>query len=253
MVMPSDKAANAVTEPPGAPPPAASGKLSEAPPTFTLWQKVQIAVASWVGYLAVALIGRSLRFEIHGWENWEVARKLGQGMVYTFWHEQIFAATWFWRKRGIVVMSGLAFDSQYTARIIRWHGFGVARGSASRGGKRAFLEMVRRVRAGADAAFTIDGPRGPRYVAKPGSVLLAKATGAAILCFHIALRHAYVFRKSWDQTQIPYPFSKAAIFIAPPLVVSRDADDQELARKVAEVQATLDELRRRGEHWAGIY
>ena len=84
---------------------------------FKLWQRLQIAVASVVGYLAVALVGRTLRFEVHGWENWEAARKLGKGLIYTFWHREIFAATWFWRKRGIVVMTSRNFDGEYIARI----------------------------------------------------------------------------------------------------------------------------------------
>ena len=223
--------------------------LQENPRAFTLWERVQIFFASWIGYLAVLLIGRTLRFEVYGWENWEAARKIGKGLIYTFWHREIFAATWFWRKRGIVVMTSQNFDGEYIARIIERHGCGAARGSSSRGGTRALVEMIRCLRKGVDTAFSIDGPRGPRFVAKQGSVLLAKPTGAAILCFHIALRKAYVFRKSWDQTQIPYPFTRAAIFIAPPILVSPDADEEEQSRKLQEVQATLDELRGRGDLW----
>jgi lysophospholipid acyltransferase (LPLAT)-like uncharacterized protein len=216
---------------------------------FTRWQRLQISLASWIGYLAVLLIGWTLRWEVHGWENWEAARGIGKGLIYTFWHREIFAATWFWRKRGIVVMTSQNFDGEYIARIIERHGYGAARGSSSRGATRALGEMIRCLRQGRDTAFTIDGPRGPRFVAKPGSVLLAKPTGAAILCFHIALRSAYAFHKTWDQTQIPYPFTRAAAFIAPPILVSRDADEAEQVRKLEEVQATLDELRGKGNSW----
>ncbi|MCJ7503378.1 MAG: lysophospholipid acyltransferase family protein [Acidobacteriia bacterium] len=225
--------------------------LQENLRTFTLWQRLQIFLASWIGYLAVLLIGRTLRLEVYGWENWEAARKTGKGLIYTFWHREIFPATWFWRRRGIVVMTSQNFDGEYIARIIQRHGFGAARGSSSRGAYRALGEMVRCLRHGADTAFTIDGPRGPRFVAKPGAVLLAKATGAAILCFHIALRKAYVFRKTWDQTQIPCPFGRAAVFIAPPILVSPEANEEEQTRKHQEVQAALDQLRERGEAWAG--
>jgi lysophospholipid acyltransferase (LPLAT)-like uncharacterized protein len=228
---------------------SAAPRLEENPRAFTFWQRVQIAAASVAGYLAVWLVGRTLRFEVHGWENWEAARRLGKGLIYTFWHREIFAATWFWRKRGIVVMTSQNFDGEYIARIIQWHGYGAARGSSSRGAGRALVEMIRCHRAGHDTAFTIDGPRGPRYVAKRGSVILSRASGAAILCFHIALRKTFVFRKSWDQTQFPYPFSPAAVFIAPPIVVSPDADETEQDAKQQEVQLALDELRSDGEKW----
>lgn len=225
--------------------------LQENPRTFTRWERIQIFFAGWVGYLAVLLLGRTMRWEVHGWENWAAARKTGKGLIYTFWHREILPATWFWRRRGIVVMTSQNFDGEYIARIIQRHGYGAARGSSSRGASRALVEMIRCLRQGLDTAFTIDGPRGPRFVAKPGAVLLAKATGAAILCFHIALRKAYVFRKTWDQTQIPCPFGRAAMFIAPPILVSPEANEEEQTRKHQEVQAALDQLRERGEAWAG--
>lgn len=245
-----EKFASTLEEQEVAQPPETGVRLEENPRSFTLWQRVQILIASWVGYLAVLLIGRTLRWEVVGWESWEGARKIGKGLIYTFWHREIFSACWFWRKRGIVVMTSQNFDGEYIARIIQRHGYGAARGSSTRGASRALAEMVAGLKAGRDAAFTIDGPRGPRFVAKRGSVLLAKATGAAILCFHVALRRAYVFPKSWDQTQIPYPFSRAAMFIAPPIVVPPGASEDEQSRKLQEVQATLDELRKRGEEWA---
>jgi lysophospholipid acyltransferase (LPLAT)-like uncharacterized protein len=217
--------------------------------TFTRWQRVQIFLATWIGYFAVLLVGRSLRWEIFGWGNWETARQMGKGLVYTCWHREIFAGSWFWRKRRIVVMASQNFDGEYITRILQKHGYGAARGSSSRGGGKALAEMIRCLRQGLDTVLTIDGPRGPRFVAKPGSVQLAKATGAAILCFHAAVRRAFVFRKSWDLTEFPFPFTRAALFVAPPIVVPHNADRAEQARKLQQVQATLDELRNRAEQW----
>lgn len=244
-----EKLASALDQRPPARTVEASVDLEENPRPFTRWQRVRIFFASWIGYLAILLIGRTLRWEVVGWENWEAARKLGKGLIYTFWHREIFGAAWFWRKRGIVVMTSQNFDGEYIARIIRKHGCGAARGSSSRGATRALAEMIRCLQDGRDSAFSIDGPRGPRFVAKPGSVLLAKATCAAILCFHVALRHTYVFKKSWDLFQIPYPFSRAVMLIAPPILVSPEASAEEQSLKLREVQSALDELRRRGEAW----
>jgi hypothetical protein len=224
-------------------------RLEASPGGFTRWQRVQIFLATWIGYLAVLLIGRTLRWEIFGWRNWEEARRLGKGLIYTFWHREIFAATWFWRKRGIVVMTSRNFDGEYIAHIIQMHGYGAARGSSSRGARKALGEMIQCLRQGLDTAFTIDGPRGPRFVAKSGSVVLSKATGAAIVCFHAAARHRYTFRKSWDQTEFPLPFSRAAVFIARPIVVPRDAGEAQVNHKLQEVQTALDQLRARAELW----
>ncbi len=227
----------------------ANATLSANPRRFTRWQRLQISAAAWAGYYLTTVIGRSLRWEIHGWENWEAARRAGKGLIYTFWHREICSATWLWRKRGIVVMTSQNFDGEYIARIIGKHGYGAARGSSSRGASRALVEMIRALERGRDAAFTIDGPRGPRFIAKQGSVILSRATGGAILCFHIEPLHSHVFRKSWDLFQLPRPFSRAAAFIAPPIFVPRQSGEGELSAKLQEVQLTLDELQRKGNAW----
>ncbi len=216
---------------------------------FSAGERLKISIAAQLGALMVFVVGRNLRWEIHGWENWEAAQSFGHGLIYTFWHREICAATWFWRKRGIVVMTSQNFDGEYIARIINRYGYGAARGSSSRGAGRALAQMVRCLKNGLDAAFTTDGPRGPRFVAKQGSVILAKATGAAILCFHIAPRRAYTFRKSWDRFQIPCPFTRCALFIAPPIRVDRDAGPDEQVAKLSEVQAALDQLCSQGAAW----
>lgn len=243
------KSSNAVAPATAVHPGESADEIAENPRPFTLWERAQIFIATWVGYLAVLLIGRSLRWDVHGWENFEAAERSGKSLIYAFWHAEIFSATWFWRQRGIVVMTSQNFDGEYIGRIIRLHGYGASRGSSSRGGMRALVEMVRLVRKGRPAAFTLDGPRGPRHVAKPGAVALARATGAPILCFHIVPERAWVFRKSWDRTEIPKPFSRAAIFIAPPILVSADASEVEQTRKLEQVQATLDELVKQGFTW----
>ncbi len=224
-------------------------KLGENSRLFTRRERVQIFFATWIGYLAVLAIGRSLRWEVVGWENYEAALRMGKSFIVTFWHCEIFAAIWFWRKRGMVVMTSRNFDGEYITRIIQKHGYAAARGSTSRGGARVLVEMIRSLRKDREAAVTPDGPRGPRFLAKPGVVLLAKATGAAILCFHIVPQRAWIFRKSWDRTEFPQPFSRTAIFIAPPILVAPDADEEEQSRKLAEVQWTLDGLVRQGEAW----
>ena len=199
--------------------------------SFSFAQRLQIAAAGWIGSLILTLVGRTWRWTVIGWENWEAARRMGEGLIYTFWHREVSSATWFWRKRGIVVMTSQNFDGEIIARVILKQGYGAARGSSSRG---------------ADAAFTIDRPRGPRFVAKGGAVTLSRA---AILCFHMAPLHAHVFERSWDHHQIPYPFTRVAVFIAPPIVAPRRADASEMDRAQSRVQATLDDLRRQGDEW----
>jgi lysophospholipid acyltransferase (LPLAT)-like uncharacterized protein len=150
-------------------------------------------------------------------------------------------STYFWRRRGIVVMTSQSFDGEYIARFIQRFGYGAARGSSTRGGTGALVEMVKLMRAGCPTAFTIDGPRGPRHEAKMGAVLLAKKTGAPVLPFSVNAARYYA-PPSWDRLQVPLPFTRARVRIAPPIYVAPDADDAALEAKRDELQHALDEL-----------
>jgi lysophospholipid acyltransferase (LPLAT)-like uncharacterized protein len=216
---------------------------------FTLWQRVQIAAIARLGSLAVGLIGRSLRWQVYGLKNWASLERENIQVIFTFWHSEIFAATWYWRRRNILVLTSQNFDGEYIGRIIIKHGYGAARGSSSRGGARALVEMIRWLRKGGHAAVTVDGPRGPRRVVKPGVVTLARSSGAPLLCFHIVLERAWIFRKSWDKTEIPKPFSRAAIFIAPPFYIPADADEAAQTAALEQAQSVLDTLEEQGEDW----
>ena len=175
----------------------------------------------------------------------------GKRVIFTFWHGRIFPATYYWRNRGIVVMTSQSFDGEYTARFIQRFGYGAARGSSTRGGTGAIVEMVRLMRAGCPTAFTIDGPKGPRYVAKMGAVLLAKKTGHPILPFTITPVRFWE-AKSWDRFQVPKPFTRVRVDIAPPIFVPHDADEDLLEANRDELQQALDEINRRGDKWRAV-
>jgi lysophospholipid acyltransferase (LPLAT)-like uncharacterized protein len=214
---------------------------------YSFTDRLQIRAADLLFFLLINLIGRTIKFEIEGWEHWEAASSDGKLPIYTFWHNRVFLATYFWRRRRIVVMTSKSFDGEYIARFIQRFGYGAARGSSTRGATGAVIEMVRLMRAGCPMAFTIDGPKGPKYVAKMGAVLLAKKTGNPILPFTISTDRFWEARKSWDGFQVPRPFTRARVHIAAPIFVRPDADDTELQAKRDELQRALDELNRRGE------
>jgi lysophospholipid acyltransferase (LPLAT)-like uncharacterized protein len=218
--------------------------------SYPLKERFLIRAADLAFFLLIKVIGRTIRWQVEGWENWEDATRDGQVPIYTFWHNRVFLATYFWQKRRIVVMTSQSFDGEYIARFIQRFGYGAARGSSTRGGIGAIVEMVRLMRAGLPTAFTIDGPKGPRHVAKMGAVLLAKKTGKPILPFTITPRRFWESKKSWDRFQVPLPFTRARVDIASPIYVPPDADERVLEVKRDELQAVLDEINRRGKQWA---
>ena len=145
-------------------------------------------------------------------------------------------------------MTSRSLDGEYIARVIQRFGFVPIRGSSTRGGQRALLEMQTFVETGGGAAFTIDGPRGPRYVAKRGPVFLAKATGAAITPFYVAVEKKWMLN-TWDRFVIPKPFSRVLVQVAPRIFVQRDADDNALDAKYHQMQAELERITELAEEY----
>jgi lysophospholipid acyltransferase (LPLAT)-like uncharacterized protein len=218
-------------------------------PALSRWRQMQIPVISAAVYATLRLLGPTLRFEALGQHHFERIHAAGGRAILTFWHRSILSATWYWRHRGIVVLNTTNFDGQWTRRVIERLGYGTAQGSSSRGGLKGLAVMARRMDEGRDTAFTIDGPRGPRYVAKPGPVMLARRTGQPIVVFHIGLENAHTFEKSWDLLQVPSPFSRGIVVIAPPICVPTNADQKLMHEKHAEMQAALERVRDVAEAW----
>ncbi len=212
--------------------------------------RLKFRIVAHLGYWVMSLIGRTLRWQVEGWENFHSIGAAGKNVIYAFWHGRIFLATYFWRGRGIVVMTSRNRDGEYIAGVIRRFGYGAARGSSTRGGRGALVEMIRELRNHKDVGFAIDGPRGPRYVAKPGAVWVASKTGDAVFPFHMSADRRWVL-KSWDLFQIPKPFARVLVLMGSPIYVPQDAGEQELEAAQRKLQAALDELRTRGDaYWS---
>ena len=210
---------------------------------------MQIPVIAWAVYGVIRLLGPTLRSEIVGVHNAIQVRSAGEPAIGAFWHRCIFPAAWIWRGRGIVVLNTVNFDGQWTRRVIERLGFGTAQGSSTRGAIEGLTAMAAHLEAGRHVAFTIDGPRGPRYVAKPGAVILARRTGRPISVFHVGVERGVTFQKAWDLFRLPLPFSRTVMFVAPPIRVPTDAGSDTMKAKQAEVQAALERVRDLAESW----
>lgn len=214
---------------------------------FSLRQRILLALISWASYLAISVIGPTLRYAI----SWEEAPSQQDAtyekpVIYSFWHRAVFASAWLWRKIGIAVMVSRSFDGEYIARTIEKLGFVAVRGSSTRGGAAALLGLRSQLEQGNLVAFTIDGPRGPRYVAKPGPVLLSRASAMPMAAFYVALSDAWVLN-TWDALMIPKPFSRALVRFSAKVRVPADADEAQMAEFHRQLQAALERVTRFAE------
>jgi lysophospholipid acyltransferase (LPLAT)-like uncharacterized protein len=159
-------------------------------------------------------------------------------------------ATYRFRGLGIVVMISRNRDGEYIARIIKRFGYEVARGSSSKGSHAATVEILRSIKGGRDVGLSIDGPRGPRYVAKPGAAYLARKSGNPVVPFSISVEKKWMMN-SWDHFQIPKPYSRAIVLVGNPIYVHEKASEEEVEMAEAEIQRSLENLRDRGDSWWG--
>jgi lysophospholipid acyltransferase (LPLAT)-like uncharacterized protein len=209
---------------------------------FSLRQKLLLWLISRAGYLAISLIGPTLRYSI-SWEELPSPpdATYEKPVIYSFWHRAVFAGAWLWRKAGAAVMVSRSFDGEYIARTIEKLGFIAVRGSSSRGGATALRGLKNHLEQGTPVVFTIDGPRGPKYVAKPGPVLLSRASATPMAAFYVALSNAWVL-KTWDALMIPKPFSKALVRFSAKIRIPADANDEQLAEYHKQLQAALERV-----------
>jgi lysophospholipid acyltransferase (LPLAT)-like uncharacterized protein len=205
-------------------------------------KRLEVALIANLGYPLLAALGATYRYRVAGLEHLQAAQATGHP-IHAFWHGRILPGTIYFKRRGIVVITSENFDGEWIARIITKFGYGTARGSSSRGARKALLQLLRDVRE-RPVAFTLDGPRGPARVAQPGAVWLAKATGNPIIPFHLESNRHWTM-KSWDRTQVPKPFATIALVFGPPLRVPVDAGDEALAQANRQLEETLADCEHR--------
>lgn len=209
---------------------------------FSLRQRLSLWLVTQASYAAISLIGPTLRYSI----SWEEPLSNPQAtyepqVIYSFWHRAVFAGAWFWRNVGAAVMVSRSFDGEYIARAIEKLGFVAVRGSSTRGGAQALLGLKSQLEKGNPVVFTIDGPRGPKYVAKQGPVLLSRASAHPMAAFYVAIDDPWVLN-TWDALIIPKPFSKALVRFSKKIQVPANADHQQMADFHNQLQSALDRV-----------
>jgi lysophospholipid acyltransferase (LPLAT)-like uncharacterized protein len=216
---------------------------------LTLSRRVQARLIAFMAFPLLAVLCRTYRWRVEGAGHYQAVLDTGRQPILALWHGRILPGLHYFRNRGIVVITSQNFDGEWIAGILHRFGFGTARGSSSRGGARALVQLRRDLAIGRPAAFTVDGPRGPARVVQPGAVFLAGATGQPILPYHIESDSFWTL-KSWDRTQVPKPFATVAVVIGEPIEV-RGTDERAVSDGVARLKRALGALERRAGRIGG--
>jgi lysophospholipid acyltransferase (LPLAT)-like uncharacterized protein len=208
---------------------------------FPLRQRLLLPLIAWAGALLVRLLCATIRYQ-NSAEPGGPLDANERPMIWAFWHRCLIVATHRFQKRDIAVLTSRSFDGEVISRIIEKFGYQAVRGSSRRGALGAVLGARRQLEGGRAVAFTVDGPLGPLYEAKPGPVVLSRLTGVQVIAFHIAVERAWTLG-TWDRMLVPKPFSRAFVHFSPPMLVPAVADETQMEAWRRELQMTLEHVR----------
>jgi lysophospholipid acyltransferase (LPLAT)-like uncharacterized protein len=171
----------------------------------------------------------------------------GHGFIYAFWHGRQAFLVYLHQGDQLRQLVSKSKDGELIARIC--HSFGIAtiRGSSSRRGAGALLELVSEVERGGWVAVTPDGPKGPLRKVQNGVLVLAQKTGAPIVPVAYGARRTWIF-KSWDEFIVPKPFNRISMVYGAPLYIGAQDD---LGKKARVLEDALNRVMQEADQLAG--
>lgn len=209
---------------------------SAGPPRAQAWWKRHLAVP--VGRVLAQLLAASWRYSEHNMEAFARLRAERKPFLLAVWHGQLFLGVMANRHRDFAAMASTHGDADIIARMMMGWGYNFVRGSSSKGGRAALVQMVEHLKAGRHFAITPDGPRGPRGVPKAGALVAAVRGGVPIVTMHFEVSRAWRF-KSWDRFCVPKPFARVRAIYSDAWMPTDTSESslRELARLLGPVEA----------------
>jgi lysophospholipid acyltransferase (LPLAT)-like uncharacterized protein len=179
------------------------------------WRERVILLAG-RGFLHV--LGRTWRIRVVNGDFVRDLRSGGHPFIFALWHGHLLPLLWHHRDEGVMVLISEHRDGELVARAAESLGYGLIRGSTTRGADRALISLVRELQSGHEVAITPDGPRGPAEKFAPGALVAAQRSDSFILPVVVSASRSWRLR-SWDRFMIPKPFARVTVAYGPPTKV----------------------------------
>jgi lysophospholipid acyltransferase (LPLAT)-like uncharacterized protein len=194
--------------------------------------KIEGRLARWLialGFGLLRLWERTLRYEIDDRAG-VVGSPVTENYIGAFWHNRLLIFPFVLRRflsnrRGTALISA-SRDGELFAEVVQRFGYDVVRGSSSRLGATAILQLTQVLASGRDVVITPDGPLGPVYELGPGIVFLAQRSGAAVVPMNLEYSHCWRLG-TWDRFIVPRPFAKVRVLISRPQRVKSTTTPEE--------------------------
>jgi lysophospholipid acyltransferase (LPLAT)-like uncharacterized protein len=202
-------------------------------------------LVAWILWAVFTLVSATLRYRVADPYDFMTRKDIRQ-VIFCTWHNRLALSMKLYyafglRNHKVAGLAGLVSasrDGAFLTAILERFGVQPVRGSSSRRGAQALLELATWAERGYDLAITPDGPRGPRYVVQDGAMSLAQITGLPIVPASYRLQWK-IQLKSWDRFQIPLPFSRCEIYVGKMLTVARDIPDADREKMRQQLEAEM--------------
>jgi lysophospholipid acyltransferase (LPLAT)-like uncharacterized protein len=211
-------------------------------------KKIQGYLATKLGWLIILALGKLSRIKIVGRHHFEKLNKKNVPFIYVLWHGRIVLPIYVHRDEGITPMVSLHADGEMIAQTLHKLGYVTVRGSSTRGGGKAFYNMVDALKQGRRGAMIPDGPRGPRHYLKPGTLYIAQRSNAYLLPILFSSKRKMEFN-SWDRFILPMPFSKSIVIYGAPINVPKDLSQQQVEQLRIKFQEEMIQLETQADEY----
>lgn len=198
-------------------------------------------LATKLGWLLILLLGKLNFIKLVGRHYIDKLLKNKVPLIFVLWHGRILIPIYVHRNEGIIPMVSLHSDGEMIAQALHKLGYQTVRGSSTRGGKKAFHDMVEAIARGKVGTMIPDGPRGPRHQLKPGTLYIAQQTGACLVPVSYSAKRKIIFN-SWDRFMLPLPFSKCVMIYGKPLQIPDNLSQVQLEQLRKKFEKDLIDL-----------
>lgn len=192
----------------------------------SLKDRIVFFLATKLGWLLILIFGKLTKIEYIGREHFLRLKESGRPFILSIWHGRILLPIYLHRKDGVNVIVSEHRDGEMIAQTIEKLGFTAIRGSSTRGGRKAALGLIKALRKQKVGCNIPDGPHGPRYEFKAGSIMVAQKAGAVLLPLTFS-SDKYIELHSWDRFRIWKPFSRCVAIYSKPIEVPKDLSEAE--------------------------
>jgi len=219
-------------------------------PHWSNKDKIFLFIVPILSSFILRLLALTIRKRVLHFERYKQFADRGQWTILAFWHQRLLMMPFVRGQEKVSMLISQHRDGELIARTVKLLGIESVRGSTTRGGLSAIRSMVRTMQDGFNIAITPDGPQGPRHMVQAGIVELARLTGAPIIPMTYSASRRKVFR-SWDQFNLPFPFSRVVYIFGEPVLVPRELGPEEREEKRLLLENRLKQITREADQSFG--